>query len=514
MRIASRFCYYTIIILMLLLFHLPTQAQKAVKIDEKTFKTVIKEDKLLLLHGKDQMELASGENWFFSEVFFGLETSIIDTPRYPEVRNLPDPNGVKAIKLSRHKYLLLLSFYGAPSDARVARGLDIFLVYHSNNKHFRTVSSDLMPHIGRGAGPCRNAAMASYLLQDINEDGLLDIGVLRERIKCDFENDAPSRPYYEQQPIKWYVNIKNDLLKTHDYWIPTRSYEGTLPEYYTELSSLSTSPVDVVGSNLWRTLNRLEWPNKMGDGAIVLTNNQKDKVITATKNAKNDSHMNKVSSYYYERRKPITLSYDWADIVVKGLHEIIDSLDFLPSITLTSKDYGNFDHYKYQAENYNIHQQVFYDYELGISIPTQGNFKEAALNFEINLSTYDWVQGEALIHFDQNLDLKKPIEIKRMPDFIMEGKPYNYLTKEQALEASVQHSSILEQPFLKLAEIKRNKEQQPDYLWQVKKYNRYLRDSAYVCFVKEIILLDPMTGELILKKEPTQTESFIDCPDQ
>jgi hypothetical protein len=515
--------HYTIMTMIPLLMHLFSHAQKPVKIDKETFKTVIKDDKLLLLSGEDQVVLASGADWHFSELYFGEETNIVDSLRGPRVVDLPDPNGVKAIKLSKNRYLLLLSFYTARSDARVASGMDIFIVYQSDIKQFWSVSWDLMPRIGRGAGPCRNADMTFYLLQDINEDGLIDIGVLREMITCDFENDAPSKPYYAQQPIKWYVNISDNYAGETDYWLPNRLYEAGLHNDYAEIFSVSSSPVEVVGSGLWNTTDRLKWPTKLDKEAIVITKDQKYRIVKEAKKLKDRNTLERYSAYQYLERTTQVRHYDQAAIMHKadsivdaelGVYSAYFSLsDWYEEIVLYTT--GNsrvtkqlpVTRYQYIDDHYLLSDGYFGDAEATI-----GDFENATLTYHLQHDAYDWMQGKARIHFDKALRLQRPMDFEGIPEFILNGGPPNYLTKEQALEASVKHSMVADQPFLKLAEIEFSQEQEVNYHWKIQNYHQYPRDSTHVCFVQEIIILEPTTGGLIRKFEPSQAESFIDCP--
>lgn len=284
------------------LISLPLRAQVSSKIDENTFSISVEEDLLFLLFDDQKIKMAEGEEWLMSDVYSDNyeEIFFIDSLLRPAVDELPKPNGVKAIKLSGTYYLLLISFYEAPSDAQTASGLDLFLTFNTWSKELRSFSPDLLFAMGRGSGPCRNGAMTTYLLQDVNKDGLVDVGVLHEMIKCDYENDIPSNPYFTQQPIKWYVDIRDEYSLNANYWIPTRLYAGILPKSYTELTSLTRSPVDMVGEGLWKTNNRLDWPSNMEDNPVI-TKSKKNEMVKEAKKIGDKNGVKRLNDYQYLR---------------------------------------------------------------------------------------------------------------------------------------------------------------------------------------------------------------------
>ncbi|MFC2096369.1 hypothetical protein ACFLQ3_01560 [Bacteroidota bacterium] len=278
------------------------RAQVSSKIDENTFNISVEENRLFLLFEDQKIKMAEGEEWLMGDVYSDIyeEVFFIDSLPRPAVDKLPKPNGVKAIKLSGNYYLLLISFYHAPSDAKIAFGLDLFLTFNTRSKELRSFSPDLVFSMGRGPGPCRNSTMTSYLLQDVNKDGFIDVGVIHEMIKCDYENDIPSKPYFTQQPIKWYVDIKDEYSLNAPYWIPIQLYAGILPKSYTELTSLTRTPIDMVGEALWKTNNRLNWPSKMDEDPLI-TKSKKKEMIKEAKKIGDKNGLKRLNAYQYLR---------------------------------------------------------------------------------------------------------------------------------------------------------------------------------------------------------------------
>ena len=105
---------------------------------------------------------------------------------------------------------------------------------------------------------CRDARSSHFLLADINGDGLVDLGRVQESLACDWKVDRPvGHPWYEQSPAWWYVMHAGR-------WERDPTYDGRLPERYTELPLLgiSSTPVDFVATILWKTYDPAKWDSR------------------------------------------------------------------------------------------------------------------------------------------------------------------------------------------------------------------------------------------------------------
>ena len=93
------------------------------------------------------------------------------------------------------------------------------------------------------AGGCFAASHSSFLLSDINGDGLLDIRVAREKLTCqEVGQNSVERPFYEEDPIRWYV--LNGSEWKYDQGLDRRLPGGRFSAL--PLIGITTSPIDYV----------------------------------------------------------------------------------------------------------------------------------------------------------------------------------------------------------------------------------------------------------------------------
>jgi len=97
-------------------------------------------------------------------------------------------------------------------SAKAAAGRDVFLVFDPKSKKLNQGVIDLgitkqrVRYMG-----CFSAEFNNFFIGYINDDGFTDLGVVRERIWCEeyFDEkeqvDSISGPFYQKQPIKWYI---------------------------------------------------------------------------------------------------------------------------------------------------------------------------------------------------------------------------------------------------------------------------------------------------------------------
>jgi hypothetical protein len=109
-------------------------------------------------------------------------------------------------------------------SAMAAAGRDIFLVY---NKKTHQISPGILEHHitknrVRWMG-CFYSTFHNFIIGDINNDGLIDIGVTLEKIWCEEKSDEEqqidliSGPYYKKYPIEWYIFKGNTWEKAPLY---------------------------------------------------------------------------------------------------------------------------------------------------------------------------------------------------------------------------------------------------------------------------------------------------------
>jgi hypothetical protein len=181
------------------------------------------------------------------------EDNYVSSFNYSEqVTSFPLGNGQIALHLSSYQT-------NDESSVQVASGRDLFLIYDTDSSSVREaldlgVTKERIHNLG-----CFEAKFCHFLLSDINEDEMVDIGVFREEILCDRDKEGipVSLPYYKFTRVQWYI-FKKDLWE-HDV-----NYDEHIPENYTELPLLGMkmSTIDFVAYQIWKSYIPSEWHRK------------------------------------------------------------------------------------------------------------------------------------------------------------------------------------------------------------------------------------------------------------
>jgi hypothetical protein len=167
---------------------------------------------------------------------------------------------------------------------QLAEGKDVFLIYNPASGKLRPGGFELGITKERiWGGGCFHAQMVHLLVADSNDDGLTDIGAIKEEIWCpevaqqeqeeDDEEPSETAPaeskklppeleniaathLYHQHLVTWY-------LYTADGWKPDPNHT-VAPDRYTELplTGIALSPVDFVGALLWHSFDPKSWVDR------------------------------------------------------------------------------------------------------------------------------------------------------------------------------------------------------------------------------------------------------------
>jgi hypothetical protein len=164
------------------------------------------------------------------------------------VTSFPIGNGSIGLHLSSYDIMSEGSMQGAA-------GRDVFLIYnpgtHAVTKGLTGlgITKDRYRSFG-----CFTAHMTHFLIADVDRDGRVDIGAVKEEIHCLGPDETAQPPVYEQQRILWY-------LYTPSGWTPEPDLAESLPSHYTELPliGMDLSPVDFVGQLTWNSPNPKDW---------------------------------------------------------------------------------------------------------------------------------------------------------------------------------------------------------------------------------------------------------------
>ena len=142
-------------------------------------------------------------------------------------------------------------------SAAAAAGTDVFLVYDPNRSSARPglirlgVTKQRVKAMG-----CLRAEASHFLLADVDGDGLVDVGRIREEIRCavDEEGRRVVPQQYVQDPARWHRMVGGG-------WVEDRSYEGRIPEKHTELPLIGVAftPVDFFAKQIWKTADPARW---------------------------------------------------------------------------------------------------------------------------------------------------------------------------------------------------------------------------------------------------------------
>jgi len=222
---------------------------------------VISTDRFQLVHEKRQFFLVSTSvkepqrihvprEWLIppqDEKDEGVDPTVSSFRYDRKVTSFPIGDGKTGIQLSSYDIMPAGSLSGAA-------GRDVFLIYDP-------ATGALSPgHVDLGITKeryhedgCFSAKMTHFLISDVDQDGLVDIGIIKEEIRCPEGDDSLEREFYEQHEVHWY-------LYTPDGW-KRKAEESGWPDHYSELPliGIEKSPVDFVGQVLWRSSDPSAW---------------------------------------------------------------------------------------------------------------------------------------------------------------------------------------------------------------------------------------------------------------
>jgi hypothetical protein len=247
MEIAIKACSWLIVILFMLISNISLiitqEAQNLLPIDTETFRLLSKQQCYYLQYDKDKF-IRIPYDWLVPS-----DEADEDADAYISSFNYNEE--VTAFPIGEDWIGLHISSYEIQREgsAQAAAGRDIFLIFNSkeNTLHHAGITLGITKERNRFMG-CFFAKFHNFIIMDINNDKLIDIGIIKEEITWekvyDEENEVEFMlgPFYEKQPARWYIFVKN-------YWEYTPNYDGKYPlTGYLELPliGLEQSPVDFV----------------------------------------------------------------------------------------------------------------------------------------------------------------------------------------------------------------------------------------------------------------------------
>jgi len=162
-----------------------------------------------------------------------------------QINSFPIGNGEFGLQFSSYTIL-------PQGSMSYAGGLDVFLVYNpaSNSLYPGLVSLGITKQRVWNEG-CFHALMYHFVVGYANDDGLMDIGTVKEEIRCpDQENDWEG-PVFLQHSMHWYV-FKEEAWKRGEN-------EATGDFVELPLIRMSSGPVDFAADISWHSYDPAKW---------------------------------------------------------------------------------------------------------------------------------------------------------------------------------------------------------------------------------------------------------------
>jgi hypothetical protein len=249
---------------------LVTSAQDVLTIDTESFRLVRDQRDYTLRYDRDK-RLRIRQAWLVPPDELKEESgAYISSFNYDE--------GITVFPIGDGRMGLHLSSYEIQTEgsADAAAGRDVLLVLDPKARRLHQggllygVTKERVRFMG-----CFFATFHRFIIGDINNDRLIDVGVTREEIRWDEVRDREKGvdrikgPFYERGPIRWYVFARHGFGK--DHWNYEPDYDGKHPNRSLQLPlvGLARSPVDFV-KELYRGKMMKRRTNIRGGRTMVL----------------------------------------------------------------------------------------------------------------------------------------------------------------------------------------------------------------------------------------------------
>lgn len=175
--------------------------------------------------------------------------------------------------------------------------------------------------------------------------------------------------------------------------------------------------------------------------------------------------------------------------------KVIQKADSILRIEAGEKLYHYFKYDPSTYYEYSVRNKIKWK-ALNKTAKTKGQFIKSNVRFNFKHPEYDWIFGYASIRFDSLLNLSYSVNLNFIPKFLQEGKPNNFISKEQAIQ--IAKDTVLKEKVKELkAELSFNSRVNR-YVWLVTNYLSSRTDAiGQVYGEADYVNIDPVTGKVV-----------------
>lgn len=224
-----------------------------VEIDTSRFQLEITEDNYFLVENLQKTKINLKLDSFINQDEEDEEKAYVSSFIFSEkVNSFKIGNGLIGIQASSFSAMI-------QGSAQVAAGRDIFLIYNpeKNQVYDNILDFGITKQRSRYMG-CLSAKTSHFILADVDKNGWIDIGRIKEELKCEEINnkvqDAEeiSGPFFIQDSVEWYVFGKN-------FWVYDSLYIGYDRYIDLPLIDIKLTPIDFFGFIKWQSYDPEKW---------------------------------------------------------------------------------------------------------------------------------------------------------------------------------------------------------------------------------------------------------------
>jgi len=233
-----------------------TKDEFAVEIDTSRFQLITTEDNFHLLDNLQKITISLKSHLLINQDEEVEEKTYVSSFNFSKKVNSFDiGNGLIGIQLSSFSVM-------SQGSAQAAEGRDVFLVFdpQTNMIYNKILEFGITKQRSRYMG-CLSAKTSHFIVADVDGNGLIDIGRIKEELKCEDiydpnkDTDGILGPFFFQDSVKWYVFENNQ-------WV-FDSLHSKIDTYVDlPLNDIKINPIDFFGFIKWHNYDPQKWDSK------------------------------------------------------------------------------------------------------------------------------------------------------------------------------------------------------------------------------------------------------------